>query len=677
MLNRLKLRPKLMLLFILVGLIPVLIAAIISYRAAAEELNDQINKRIQLFVAEKAAVFDYWFVTHRQAAHVFATSREIYESMNLYYQDRKEWESYNAQFTVPFMKKIVDEYGYSGVFLTDVNGEIITSTLGINIGANLSHREYIQTALRGRTFVTEMFYTDVIKQSLINVVTPVYSDRDRGRIIGVLCLELFTDRVTQSIITLLDEIGVSADAYIINANQMLLTYPRFLPDAKVLETRIEVPGITELSNAIRAKNLNYSTVTRYHNYKGDKVIAYHGVMMLGDHPAGLILQVNYDEVFGKILATLRTVLITLGVIGLAIIIFGLSFASSLTRPILKIQTCLEQYATGDLTAVVEVNRGDEIGGIARQLNATTRQISGLISQIIATANQVQSASQQIAAGNQDLSQRTQEQASTLEELAATMEEISASIQQTAANSNQADQLAQDTLEAVKEGERATQETIEAMSQISASSKQIAEIIKVVNDIAFQTNLLALNAAVEAARAGEQGRGFAVVAAEVRNLASRTAESAKEIEALIQESVDRIDRGNLLVKKSAEILGQIVTNTKRTSDVVIEVAAAMREQAAATKESQAATDQMNQTTQDNAAMVEEISASSQALYSEAESLRDIVGRFKVKLHPRDAGSKELPEIKDPGEPESEIPVSYQPPVHGQDAFTQDSLEHFWD
>ena len=303
---------------------------------------------------------------------------------------------------------------------------------------------------------------------------------------------------------------------------------------------------------------------------------------------------------------------------------------------LKNQTCLEQYATGDLTAVVEVNQGDEIREIARQLNATTRQISGLISQIIATANQVQSASQQIAAGNQDLSQRTQEQASTLEELAATMEEISASIQQTAANSNQADQLAQDTLEAVKGRRKGYPgETIEAMSQISASSKQIAEIIKVVNDIAFQTNLLALNAAVEAARAGEQGRGFASSRRRGRNLASRTAESAKEIEALIQESVDRIDRGNLLVKKSAEILGQIVTNTKRTSDVVIEVAAAMREQAAATKEIQAATDQMNQTTQDNAAMVEEISASSQALYSEAESLRDIVGRFKVKLHPRDA------------------------------------------
>jgi methyl-accepting chemotaxis protein len=302
-------------------------------------------------------------------------------------------------------------------------------------------------------------------------------------------------------------------------------------------------------------------------------------MMLGGHPAGFILQVNYDEIYARLFRVRRALFIILGFIILATILLGYAFASSLTRPILRIKAWLEQIGTGDLATVMEIGRNDEIGDIARQINATNEQISDLISEIAASADQVQNASRQIATGNQDLSQRTQEQASTLEEVAATMEEVNASIQQTAANSDQADQLAQSTLEAVQEGERATRETIDAMAQISASSKQIAEIIKVVNDIAFQTNLLALNAAVEAARAGEQGRGFAVVAAEVRNLAGRTAESAKEIEALIQESVDRIDRGNLLVNKSAEILEQIVANTKRTSDVVIEVAAAMREQPA--------------------------------------------------------------------------------------------------
>lgn len=675
MLNRLKLRPKLMLILIMVGVIPVLIATVISYRVVANELNNQVNRQIQLFAIQRRESFKEWFASHRQLARVLASAIDVYDSLNAYYEDTAEWQFRNQEIMLPFLDKAVKEFGYRSIFVTDRNGKEISSTFNKKVGADLSGRAYIQAALSGKTFVSEMFYTAVVDQTMIVVASPVYSEGDHGRIIGALCLELNANWVGETLTKGLDAIGTSADAYLINENQILLTQPRFMQDSKVLETRIETQGATELSNAVRVKNLNFSTLKRYINQKGEKVIGYHSLLTLGDHPAGFILEVTYDEIFGKILTTFRAVLVILCIIGLAIIIFGYSFASSLTHPILKIKACLEQYATGDLTPVVEINRNDEIGEIARQLNTTARQISRLIGQIIATSGQVQSASQQIAAGNQDLSQRTQEQASTLEELAATIEEINASIQQTAANSNQADQLAQNTLEAVKEGERATQETIEAMVQISASSKQIAEIIKVVNDIAFQTNLLALNAAVEAARAGEQGRGFAVVAAEVRNLASRTAESAKEIEALIQESVDRIDRGNLLVKKSAEILEQIVTNTKRTSDVVIEVAAAMREQAAAIQQVQTATDQLNQVTQDNAAMVEEISASSQAMSHEAEKLREIVSKFKVNLQASNAGIEEPLAMEVSSKRENEKTFTHQPPVHRPSTFIQDNLEYF--
>lgn len=672
MLNRLKLRPKLILLFLIIGLVPMLITGMIAYRTSIEELDEQITRRVQLFAHQKEEILADWFASHRQSARVLSTTRDIYESMNIYYEDKEEWEAYNTQFTVPFMKKIVEEHGYSGVFLADIDGVIITSTLGTNIGANLFYREYIQAALNGRTFITEMFYTDVIQQTLINVVTPIYSEKNRGHITGVLCLELFTNKISQTLIAGLDEIGASADAFLIDKHQTLLTHPRFLPDYKILETQIETEGTTELSSAVGIKNINFSTLNRYQNQRGTEVFAYHSVLTLGDHPAGFILQVDQDEVFAAINNLSRTLIILLAFIIFTTIILGYLFASSFTRPILKIKACLQRIATGDLTSVVEINRSDEIGEIARQLNASSAKISDTISQIITSAGQVQSASQQIAAGNHDLSQRTQEQASTLEEVASTIEEVNSSIQQTASNSDQADQIAQSTLEAVEEGERATRETIDAMTQISSSSKQIAEIIKVVNDIAFQTNLLALNAAVEAARAGEQGRGFAVVAAEVRNLAGRTAESAREIEALIQESVDRVDRGNILVKKSAEILGQIVTNTKRTSDMVIEVAAATREQAGASQQIQASTDQLNQVTQENAAMVEEISSSSQALHAEAENLRDVVSRFKVDKRAR---SDEYREIEVPNEWKKQKPASPQGPVHEAGDFTQDSLERF--
>lgn len=212
---------------------------------------------------------------------------------------------------------------------------------------------------------------------------------------------------------------------------------------------------------------------------------------------------------------------------------------------------------------------------------------------------------EVITSNQELSRRTHEQAATLEELASTIEEVNASIHQTSGNSEQAKLISQSTLEAVKAGEKSIQETLNAMGQISVSSKQIVDIIEVVNDISSQTNILAINAAVEAARAGEQGKGFAIVASEIKNLARRTGESSKEIEKLIKESVDRVERGHILVRQSADILRQIVTNTVQTTEVVSDVAATMREQALATQQMEFSVDQLNQITQQNAAMVEEL------------------------------------------------------------------------
>lgn len=289
---------------------------------------------------------------------------------------------------------------------------------------------------------------------------------------------------------------------------------------------------------------------------------------------------------------------------------------------------IKKMANGDMTVDFKVDSKDEIGEMATELNQMREGLAGLIVKVTETAGRVNTGLNEIALGNQDLSQRTQEQATTLEEITSTIMLNVSSVQQTAENSHQADKISQSTLGAVEEGEKAIVETIEAMGRITESSRQIGEIIKVVNDIAFQTNLLALNAAVEAARAGEQGRGFAVVAAEVRNLAGRTAESSKEIEKLIKESVERVERGNYLVKRSGELLRQIVQNTKRTSDVVMEIAASMKEQTASADQIRAAVEQLNQVTQQNAAMVEEIASSSVSLTGEAEGLSEMIGAFRI-------------------------------------------------
>ena len=369
-----------------------------------------------------------------------------------------------------------------------------------------------------------------------------------------------------------------------------------------------------------------------------------------------------------------TLLLIIGIVSLlGSLGMGLYVAQLIAKPIGHAVQVIKQMAKGDFTAELEIDTRDEIGVMAQELNQMKDSLTELISNILDTSERVGNGSHEIAVGNQDLSQRTQEQASTLEEVASTIEEINSSIQQTAANSDQADHISQTTLSAVQEGEKAVEQTMEAMMQISVSSQQIADIIKVVNDIAFQTNLLALNAAVEAARAGEQGRGFAVVAAEVRNLAGRTAESSKEIEKLIKESVDRVENGNVLVQRAGEMLKQIVQNTKHTSDVVVEIASAVKEQAGAAGQIQSAIEQLNQVTQQNASMVEEIASSSEALNSESESLSEMVSVFKIKGHGQGVSQKKA---KSMGRRELKPGVGLnKDKVQLAQSFKEDDLEEF--
>jgi methyl-accepting chemotaxis protein len=234
-----------------------------------------------------------------------------------------------------------------------------------------------------------------------------------------------------------------------------------------------------------------------------------------------------------------------------------------------------------------------------------------------------------------LSSGAQEQASSQEETSATLEEITATVKQNADNAKQANQLALGSRESAELGGEVVGSAVAAMNEINASSKKIADIITTIDEIAFQTNLLALNAAVEAARAGEQGRGFAVVAAEVRSLAQRSATAAKEIKALIQDSVRKVENGSDLVNKSGKTLGEIVASVKRVTDIVAEIAAASDQQAVGIDQVAKAMAQMDQVTQQNSAQTEELSSTAQSMSSHAEQLQALVEKFRVGAEARSA------------------------------------------
>ena len=286
-------------------------------------------------------------------------------------------------------------------------------------------------------------------------------------------------------------------------------------------------------------------------------------------------------------------------------------------------------ARGDLSKKIETDYEGAFARLKEDVNATISNLTNVIGSIRASAQAVEQASQEIAEGNTDLARRTEMQASNLEETASSMEEITSTVRQNADNSRKASELSKETLEQAMDGGQVVHETIEAMDKITESSKKIASIIGVIDDIAFQTNLLALNAAVEAARAGEQGRGFAVVATEVRNLAQRSATAAKEIKTLIEDSVSKVEEGSGLVDQSGKTLQEIVESVKKVNDFIAEIAAASSEQYAGIDQVNQAVAQMDEVTQQNAALVEEAAQTSQMMDEQAKELAQLIAFFKTE------------------------------------------------
>ena len=324
------------------------------------------------------------------------------------------------------------------------------------------------------------------------------------------------------------------------------------------------------------------------------------------------------------------------IIGLSValgIATGVIMTRSITRPLNKFGEVLHAVADGDLSIHSDLQSKDELGTMSEQLNATIAQLREAMLQVQESALAISTASGEISMGNTDLSRRTEEQAASLEETASSMEQITSNVNQTADNAKSANLESNKARQVAQDGGTAVTQVIAAMEAINQSSAKINEIIGVVDEIAFQTNLLALNAAVEAARAGEQGRGFAVVAAEVRNLAKRSADAAKEIKGLIRESVAKSTDGNKVAAHAGDTIAEVVANVQRVTSLVSEIASATQEQSTGLNEINKAVVSMDEVTQQNAALVEESAAAAESLDAQAHALNEIVSRFKTGVEVR--------------------------------------------
>ena len=315
---------------------------------------------------------------------------------------------------------------------------------------------------------------------------------------------------------------------------------------------------------------------------------------------------------------------------LAVIIsVWLGVRKTLIEPLNRLIDSIRHIAGGDLVKRIDVESDNEMGELAHSLRHMQGELARTVGEVRQGAHAIYSGASEIAMGNNDLSSRTEQQAASLEETAASMEELTVTVKQNAENARQASHLALSASETAQKGGKVVDNVVQTMRDITASSQKIADIISVIDGIAFQTNILALNAAVEAARAGEQGRGFAVVAGEVRNLAQRSAQAAREIKSLIEDSVNRVDLGSTLVESAGETMDEIVNAVTRVTDIMGEIASASDEQSRGIDQVGLAVSEMDRVTQQNASLVEESAAAAAALEEQASRLTQAVAVFRIQ------------------------------------------------
>ncbi|GKS93516.1 methyl-accepting chemotaxis protein [Acidovorax sp. SUPP2825] len=469
------------------------------------------------------------------------------------------------------------------------------------------------------------------------VITPAYVGASSGKLTitfaepagpagqptAVVATDIYLDSVTAKV-NAIHPIAKSF-AFLLDGDSKILAYAK---PGMALKPVSEISGSLDAALIKRLAERNERTDVQI---DGAEQMLY--AAKVQGTPWTLAIAIDRAEATQSVSALLKVaIVITLLSVVAAVALVTVAVSHQLRR-LGVVRDALEDIASGDgdLTRRLSTHGSDELTQIASAFNHFVDKIAAVLVQIRASSESVRLATSEIASGNQDLSSRTEQQASSLEETAAAMEQLTATVQQNAENARQANTLATGASEIATHGGTVVGQVVKTMGGIDASARKIVDIIGVIDGIAFQTNILALNAAVEAARAGEQGRGFAVVASEVRTLAQRSATAAKEIKALIDDSVNQVDAGSKLVQDAGATMDKVVDSVRRVTAIVAEISNASQEQSTGIAEIGSAVSQMDQSTQQNAALVEEATAAAQSLQQQAAQLADAVAGFKLDAH----------------------------------------------
>ena len=420
------------------------------------------------------------------------------------------------------------------------------------------------------------------------------------------------------------KIAQTGSAYLVRANGTLLMHR----DQSLLSGKHLLKDMPGLNDTMAGQLLGSQGFTqlRYANGATEHIIV---SMPIPELQAYVVAEIPAKELTGPVLAALRTSgIIALLVGGSATLVVVLWLSRAISAPLRRAVELLAEIAEGNLTHRMPSDTRDEIGQLGGAINRLVESLVALVQNMRISAGALEGNAGAIASGSANLSQRTEEQAGNLQRTAASMEQLTVAVRHNTDTAKAAVQLAGDATEAAQAGGVVVAEVTQTMGQINAASARIADINNVIDGIAFQTNILALNAAVEAARAGEQGRGFAVVAGEVRSLAQRSAEAAREIKTLINMSVEQVENGSRLVHDAGTTMTDIVTSVQRVTDIMVEITASTNEQSTSINEVGQAVSHLDQMTQQNAALVEESAAAAQSLKDQSVRLSEVVGTFRL-------------------------------------------------
>lgn len=648
-LRKMGLRAKLIALFMAVGLVPLAAVAFLGYFNAAGTVTDEITKGLDLYAGLVNDGLAGYFEEREGDVVVFSSAAQVrlsLEELAAANGDTSDpgWQA-NYQVLDGFARSVLENYGYAIVFIADPDGRVVYSTDETLHGADVSMRDYIQGSLGGRLTWSELFYSDIIHENCMVVANPVYS-LTNGRAVVGSAVFLMDQRGVDSIVhDGLDELGETADAYLIDADGLLLTNTllgQYRENAALVE-RINTEAVRSLAPAIRGGDLDFQVGGEYPAYLGNSVLGSLQVTRLGDTAAGLVVEIDVEEAQRGLLAMRNLYVLLGGISALLVALVGLFIAGTIAKPIVRMTDVAGQIAEGDFTVRTEMNRTDEIGLLAQAFNTMGERLQALIRQAIETSTAVNESSETLSTSAESTS-------ASLQQVAASTNDFASNTQSLSENAQEMSNLSKSVSESAEEGSKAIQDAVGQMNEINSMvgnlrevidsldkrSQEIGKIVGIITAVADQTNLLALNAAIEAARAGEHGAGFAVVAEEVRKLAEQAGESAGEISSLVQATqdetglaVESMDRGVDQVKAGSEVVLSSGDTFKKIVASVEEIVAKIEDVSAAAEQISAGSEEISASTEEQSSAMEEITATAQELRASADELSQALSRFKYE------------------------------------------------